>query len=181
MIEPYFGEESKRWVLMTGHRRESFGAGIDHVCKAVHRLLDMYPELGVVFPVHLNPQLREPVRRALGSHPRIALIEPVDYEDFVWLMDGCHFVLSDSGGVQEEAPGLGKPVLVLRDVTERPEGVAAGTCVLVGTTPSVIIHEASLLLDDANEYTRRSALHNPYGDGRAAERIVAILEASLAG
>ncbi len=120
------------------------------------------------------------MRRLLGPNPRVALVPPADYEDFIWLMDRCHFMLSDSGGVQEEAPSLGKPVLVLRDTTERPEGVEAGTCRLVGTDPARILAEAAVLLGNAAEYARRARLQNPYGDGRAGLRIRAILEKSLA-
>jgi UDP-N-acetylglucosamine 2-epimerase (non-hydrolysing) len=161
---------------MTGHRRESFGEGFERICHAIRRLTEEYPDLGVVYPVHLNPQVQEPVRRLLQDHPRVVLIPPTDYLDFIRLLDRATFVLTDSGGVQEEAPTLGKPVLVLRDSTERPEGVAAGTCVLVGTDPARIVAEAARLLRDPAEYARRSALRNPYGDGAAAGRIRAILE-----
>jgi UDP-N-acetylglucosamine 2-epimerase (non-hydrolysing) len=130
--------------------------------------------------VHLNPNVQEPVRRLLGQNPRVALIPPADYEDFIWLMDRCHFVLSDSGGVQEEAPSLGKPVLVMRETTERPEGVEAGTCRLVGTDPARILAEAAILLENPSEYARRARLQNPYGDGHAGARIRDILEQSLA-
>jgi len=123
--------------------------------------------------------VQEPVRRILGVNPRVALIPPVDYEDFIWLMDRCHFVLSDSGGVQEEAPSLGKPVLVMRETTERPEGVEAGTCRLVGTNPARILAEAAILLDSTTEYTQRARLQNPYGDGHTSQRICKILEQSL--
>lgn len=169
----------QRWILVTGHRRESFGGGFENICKAIAGLVERYPDIGVLYPVHLNPNVQEPVNRLLGSNPRVALISPVGYEDFIWLMDRCTFVLSDSGGVQEEAPSLGKPVLVMRETTERPEGVAAGTCRLVGTNPEVIWREAALLLDDAEAYRRRSVLRNPYGDGHASQRIVQILEGSL--
>ena len=170
----------KRWILITGHRRESFGQGFENICRAVAQLAERYPDLGLLYPVHLNPNVQEPVRRILGQNPRVALIPPVGYEDFIWLMDRAHFVLSDSGGVQEEAPSVGKPVLVMRDTTERPEGIDAGTCRLVGTDPATILREAALLLDDATDYARRSALKNPYGDGRAAEKIVDVLAAALA-
>lgn len=170
-----------RWVLITGHRRESFGAGFEGICGAIAELAKRYPDLGLLYPVHLNPNVQEPVRRILGNNPRVALIPPVGYDEFIWLMDRCTFVLSDSGGVQEEAPSLGKPVLVMRDTTERPEGIEAGTCRLVGTDPERILREASILLDDPAEYARRSALKNPYGDGHAAERIVRILERDLCG
>ena len=173
------GSANKRWILITGHRRESFGGGFENICRAVSELAERYPDLGMLYPVHLNPQVQEPVRRILGTNPRVALIPPVGYEDFIWLMDRAHFVLSDSGGVQEEAPSVGKPVLVMRTTTERPEGVEAGTCRLVGTDPKMIIAEAAALLEDPNDYARRSALTNPYGDGRAARRITEILAKQL--
>jgi UDP-N-acetylglucosamine 2-epimerase (non-hydrolysing) len=133
----------------------------------------------MLYPVHLNPNVQEPVRRILGHNPRVALIPPVGYEDFIWLMDRAYFVVSDSGGVQEEAPSVGKPVLVMRDTTERPEGIEAGTCRLVGTNPEVILREAACLLDDSADYARRSGLRNPYGDGSAARKIVQQLEKDL--
>ena len=174
-----FLEGSRRWILVTGHRRESFGDGFERICQSIAKLTAAFPDVGVLYPVHLNPQVREPVQRLLGSNDRVALVEPAGYEDFVWLMDHCTFLLSDSGGVQEEAPSLGKPVLVMRDSTERPEGVDAGTCRLVGTDVDTILREASLLLNDQAEYAKRSALKNPYGDGLAAPRIRAILEQEL--
>jgi len=164
------------WVLVTGHRRESFGEGFERICQSLLRLTADHPALGVVYPAHLNPQVQAPVRRLLQGNPRIALLPPADYLDFIRLLDRATFVLTDSGGVQEEAPSLGKPVLVLRDDTERPEGVAAGTCVLVGTDPARIAAEAARLLRDPAEYARRAALRNPYGDGAAAGRIREILE-----
>jgi len=178
--ETFLERPGRRFVLITGHRRESFGQGFEHICQAIAELGRRHPDLGLLYPVHLNPQVQEPVRRILGDNPRVALIPPVGYEDFIALMDRCHLVLSDSGGVQEEAPSLGKPVLVMRDTTERPEGVSAGTCRLVGTNPARILAEADGLLADPAEYTRRSALKNPYGDGTAARRITAILERDLA-
>jgi UDP-N-acetylglucosamine 2-epimerase (non-hydrolysing) len=168
-----------RWILVTGHRRESFGGGFERICEAINRLTREFPDLGVLYPVHLNPKVQEPVNRILGGNDRVALVAPAGYEDFIWLMDRCTFALSDSGGVQEEAPSLGKPVLVMRETTERPEGVDAGTCVLVGTDPDKILAEASKLLNDPAEYARRSTLKNPYGDGKAAERIAKILEEDL--
>lgn len=169
----------KRWLLITGHRRESFGQGFENICRAIAQLAERYPDLGMLYPVHLNPHVQEPVRRILGQNPRVALIPPVGYEDFIWLMDRAYFVLSDSGGVQEEAPSVGKPVLVMRDTTERPEGIEAGTCRLVGTHPEVILREAACLLDDPADYARRSGLRNPYGDGTAAQTIVHQLEKDL--
>jgi len=159
-------------ILVTGHRRESFGRGFEDICRAIRELAQLHSEVGVIYPVHLNPQVQHAVHTILGGHPRIQLVEPLGYEVFVWLMDRSFFILSDSGGVQEEAPSLGKPVLVMRDTTERPEGIASGTCRLVGTNPELILREARLLLTSESEYRRRSALKNPYGDGRATHRIV---------
>jgi len=173
------GARKPRWVLVTGHRRESFGGGFERICAAISRLTQSYPDLGVLYPVHLNPQVQEPVNRLLSDNPRVALVNPAGYEDFIWLLDRCTFALSDSGGVQEEAPSLGKPVLVMRETTERPEGVTAGTCTLVGTDPDKILSEAGILLTDPVEYARRAALKNPYGDGQTAGRIREILERDL--
>lgn len=178
--EKFLGPGRNRFVLITGHRRESFGQGFENICRAIAQLAERYGDLGLLYPVHLNPNVQEPVRRLLSSNPRVALIPPVGYEDFVWLMERCHFLLSDSGGVQEEAPTLGKPVLVMRETTERPEGVDAGTCRLVGTDPDRILSESRLLLDDPVEYTKRSGLKNPYGDGQSAKRIVEVLASDLA-
>ena len=176
-VGSHLAASKSRWILVTGHRRESFGPGFENLCRGIRRLVDAHPDLGVVYPVHLNPQVQEPVRRLLGGHPRIALAAPAAYEDFIWLMDRCAFVLTDSGGVQEEAPSLGKPVLVMRENTERPEGIAAGTSELVGTDPARIVAAANRLLTDSAEYARRSQLRNPYGDGNAAARIARLLEA----
>ncbi len=178
-VTRFLGNPESRWILVTGHRRESFGKGIEDISRALLKLCDMFPDLGIIYPVHLNPKVREPVNRMLGRIDRIALCGPASYRDFVWLMQHCQFILSDSGGVQEEAPSLGKPVLVTRNTTERPEGVTSGTCKLVGTDPLRICREAKLLLEDADEYSKRSALKNPYGDGRAAVRIAEILERDL--
>ena len=175
----FLNDPNARWVLVTGHRRESFGGGFERICEAVNRLTDASPDLGVLYPVHLNPQVQEPVNRLLGRNERVALVPPAAYEDFIWLLDRCTFALSDSGGVQEEAPSLGKPVLVMRETTERPEGVSGGTCTLVGTDPEKILREASVLLNDPVEYARRAALKNPYGDGQTARRICDILERDL--
>ena len=172
-------EDGKRWILVTGHRRESHGCGFDEICRALRQLVEDHPDLGILYPVHLNPKVRKPVMEALGGNPRIALVDPAGYEDFIWLMDRCYFALSDSGGVQEEAPSLGKPVLVMRESTERPEGVEAGTCRLVGTNFERIHREATLLLTDNEEYLMRSKIKNPYGDGTAAEKVRLILEEEL--
>lgn len=175
------GATKRRWILVTGHRRESFGQGFENICQAIREIARRHPDVGLLYPVHLNPQVQEPVQRLLATQPRIALIPPVGYEEFVWLMQRAHFVLSDSGGVQEEAPSLGKPVLVMRSTTERPEGVDAGTCRLVGTDPERIVQESALLLNDAEAYAARSVLRNPYGDGQASRRIVEILTRDLVG
>lgn len=172
--------ETRPWVLVTGHRRESFGGGFERICEAINLLTRRFPDLGVLYPVHLNPQVQEPVNRLLGGNDRVALVSPASYEDFIWLLDRCTFALSDSGGLQEEAPSLGKPVLVMRETTERPEGVTAGTCRLVGTDPEKILAESEQLLADPAEYARRAALKNPYGDGLTGARIRAILEGDLA-
>ena len=169
----------RRWILVTGHRRESFGGGFERICEAIARLTRTYEDLGVLYPVHLNPQVQEPVKRLLGNNPRVALVEPAAYEDFIWLLDRCAFALSDSGGVQEEAPSLGKPVLVMRETTERPEGVTTGTCRLVGTDPDRILRESDILLTKPDEYARRASLRNPYGDGQTGSRIREILECAL--
>ncbi len=178
-VASHLAAPKARWILVTGHRRESFGAGFEDLCRGIRQLVDAHPDLGVVYPVHLNPQVQEPVRRLLGGHPRIVLAAPAGYEDFVWLMDRCAFVLTDSGGVQEEAPSLGKPVLVMRDNTERPEGIAAGTSELVGTSAPRIVAAARRLLADPTEYARRAQLRNPYGDGDAAAKIARVMEAAL--
>jgi UDP-N-acetylglucosamine 2-epimerase (non-hydrolysing) len=178
-VERYLTGAGRPWILVTGHRRESFGGGFERICEAINRLTQLHPEVGVLYPVHLNPQVQEPVQRILGGNPRVLLVAPAAYEEFVWLMDHCTFLLSDSGGVQEEAPSLGKPVLIMRDITERPEGVTAGTCRLVGTDPDIILREADILLNQPAEYARRSGLRNPYGDGTAAQRIREVLEKDL--
>ena len=161
----------KRLVLVTGHRRENFGDGFEQICQALAKLAAR-DDVEIVYPVHLNPNVQEPVHRLLGGKPNVHLLAPVDYLPFVDLMDRSHIVITDSGGIQEEAPSLGKPVLVMRDVTERPEAVEAGTVKLVGTDLDTIVAEASALLDDENRYAAMSQAHNPYGDGKAAARIV---------
>lgn len=168
----------QRLVLVTGHRRESFGAGLEAICGALVDLAHRHPDITLVYPVHLNPQVRQPVKRLLGdlaARGRIALLEPLDYLEFVALLDRCYMVITDSGGVQEEAPALGKPVLCTRFVTERPEGVAAGVVQLVGPDRHAIVQAASALLDDADRWAARSKVVSPYGDGHAAARILASL------
>lgn len=165
----------RRMILVTGHRRESFGGGFERMCKALATIASDFPDVDIIYPVHLNPQVQEPVNRLLASIPNIHLIAPQDYLPFVYLMDRAHIVLTDSGGVQEEAPSLGKPVLVMRDTTERPEAVEAGTVKLVGTDTQLIVKEVTRLLTDDEEYARMSFAHNPYGDGAASKRIVEAL------
>lgn len=165
-----------RLILVTGHRRENFGDGFDNICRALSDIALAHADVEIIYPVHLNPAVQEPVRRTLGKkHGNIHLIEPVDYLPFVWLMDHSYLIITDSGGIQEEAPSLGKPVLVMRDTTERPEALAAGTVKLVGTNRDKIVGETAVLLNDAEAYRAMSLAHNPYGDGRAAEKIVAAL------
>jgi UDP-N-acetylglucosamine 2-epimerase (non-hydrolysing) len=165
---------SKRLILVTGHRRENFGKGFENICRALKTISER-GDVEIVYPVHLNPNVQEPVRRILGGVASVRLIEPVDYVLFVYLMNRSYAILTDSGGIQEEAPSLGKPVLVMRDTTERPEAVDAGTAKLVGTDYEKIVAETTLLLDDSGEYERMSRAHNPYGDGRAAQRITAAI------
>ncbi len=161
---------TKKRILVTAHRRESFGTGFENICQALARLATR-DDIQIVFPVHPNPNVFEPVRRHLGGSPHVLLTDPLDYVAFVELMRGSYFLLTDSGGIQEEGPSLGKPILVMREKTERPEAVQAGTVRLVGSDPDRIVAEAVLLLQDREEYARRSRVHNPYGDGHASERI----------
>lgn len=171
-----FLEEGRRMVLVTGHRRENFGGGFERICTALREISEK-SDAQVVYPVHLNPNVQEPVNRILGDAGDVHLIEPQDYLPFVWLMRRAHIVVTDSGGVQEEAPSLGKPVLVMRETTERPEAVEAGTVRLVGTDPDKICSEALTLLNDTAAYEAMARALNPYGDGHAAERIAAALVA----
>lgn len=162
---------TKKLILVTGHRRESFGGGFERICQALVQTAEQHPEVQIVYPVHLNPNVQEPVNRLLRQSPSIHLIEPQDYLPFVYLMNKAHIILTDSGGIQEEAPSLGKPVLVMRDTTERPEAVEAGTVKLVGTHIDQITQELTRLLTDSTAYERMSQAHNPYGDGLACQRI----------
>ena len=162
-------------ILVTGHRRESFGGGFERICKALAQIAKQFPNAKIVYPVHLNPNVREPVSRILSGITNIYLIEPQDYLPFVWLMNRSDVILTDSGGIQEEAPSLGKPVLVMRDTTERPEAVAAGTVKLVGTNTGIIVDAIATILNDSNAYETISKAHNPYGDGTASQRIVSQL------
>ena len=161
----------RRCILVTGHRRENWGAGLENMCGALHDALDRVPDAVAVYPVHLNPRVQQQALDALGHHARALLIPPLDYAAFVWLMNQSHVILTDSGGIQEEAPGLGKPVLVSRNVTERPEGIDAGTALLVGNSREVIREALLELLQDEAAYDRMARAVNPYGDGHAAERI----------
>ncbi|QQP99240.1 non-hydrolyzing UDP-N-acetylglucosamine 2-epimerase [Lysobacter enzymogenes] len=170
-----FLRDERKVVLVTGHRRESFGGGFERICEALRDTALRHPEIDIVYPVHLNPQVREPVNRVLRGIANVHLIEPLDYLPFVYLMNRAHIILTDSGGIQEEAPSLGKPVLVMRDTTERPEAVAAGTVRLVGTDRELICAGISELLSDRAAYEAMSFAHNPYGDGLACQRIVAAL------
>lgn len=169
-----FLDPDRRLILVTGHRRENFGAGFENICRALRNIAEQ-GDTQIVYPVHLNPNVQEPVRRILGGASNVHLIEPLEYLPFVWLMQRASFVITDSGGVQEEAPSLGKPVLVMRNTTERPEAVKAGTVRLVGTDPARIEAEARRLLEDARAYEEMARAMNPYGDGRASERIAAAL------
>lgn len=164
-------DPKKRLLLVTGHRRENFGEGFEKICTALAALAKR-PDLQIIYPVHLNPNVQEPVTRHLSGLSNVQLIPPQDYLPFVCLMQQSHLILTDSGGVQEEAPSLGKPVLVMRDTTERPEAVIAGTVRLVGTDASSIFREVELLLDDSSTYEKMTHAHNPYGDGHACERII---------
>ena len=173
--------QGKKLVLITGHRRENFGDGFISICKAIKSLSEKYPEVDFVYPMHLNPNVRKPIQEVFGESQKANMffIEPLEYLSFVYLMEKSAIVLTDSGGIQEEAPGLGKPVLVMRETTERPEALEAGTAKLTGTRSEEIIRLASSLLDNPEEYTRMSQAVNPYGDGKAARYITGILEQIL--
>jgi UDP-N-acetylglucosamine 2-epimerase (non-hydrolysing) len=168
-------ECGRRLVLITGHRRENFGDGFLNICKAIKHLSEKYADVDFVYPMHLNPNVRKPIHKIFGDNlsdlGNLFFIEPLEYLDFVFLMEKSTIVLTDSGGIQEEAPGLGKPVLVMRNTTERPEALDAGTVKLVGTDYNKIVDNVSILLDDENEYNKMSRANNPYGDGEASPRI----------
>lgn len=170
-----FLDETKRMILVTGHRRESFGGGFERICEALKAIASKHPTVQIVYPVHLNPNVQEPVKRLLSGLDNVHLIEPQDYLPFVYLMTRAYLILTDSGGIQEEAPSLGKPVLVMRNTTERPEAVDAGTVRLVGTDAVKIASEVETLLTNLADYAEMSRSHNPYGDGKACERIVRVL------
>jgi len=167
-----FLDESKRLILVTGHRRESFGGGFERICEALAITAKINPDVQILYPMHLNPNVREPVNRILGGIENIILIEPQEYLPFIYLMSRAYIILTDSGGIQEEAPSLGKPVLVMRDTTERPEAVEAGTVKLVGTDIDAIVSNLNKLLTSGSAYKEMSFAHNPYGDGQACQRII---------
>ena len=163
---------NSRIILVTGHRRENHGQGFINICDALKEIAVKNPDVEIIYPVHLNPNVLKPVTQLLGNIKNIYLVKPLSYPSFVWLMNKSYLIITDSGGVQEEAPSLGKPVLVMRDTTERPEALEAGTVILVGTNTNVIIKEAQELLDNSEKYKSMSSLHNPYGDGKACQRII---------
>jgi UDP-N-acetylglucosamine 2-epimerase (non-hydrolysing) len=171
----YVVNPERDYILVTGHRRENFGDGFLHICKAIRKLAEEHPEIDIVYPVHLNPNVQKPVYELLSDLSNVYLISPLDYLPFIYAMQHSKLLLTDSGGVQEEAPSLGKPVLVMRDTTERPEAVEAGTVKLVGTDYATIVSEVNALLADKELYRQMSETHNPYGDGKACERIIAAL------
>lgn len=175
VLAPPSESGGRRLVLVTGHRRENFGEGFESICRALKRIATEHPDVDIVYPVHLNPNVQEPVKRILANVKSVHLIDPLDYLPFVYLLDRSHMIITDSGGVQEEAPSLGKPVLVMRETTERPEAVKAGTVRLVGTNEDLIVREAQRLLTDEEAYADMAQAHNPYGDGLAAGRIAEIL------
>jgi UDP-N-acetylglucosamine 2-epimerase (non-hydrolysing) len=174
-----FLDLTKKLILVTGHRRESFGGGFERICEALAIVANTHPEVQILYPMHLNPNVREPVNRILDGIKNVFLIEPQEYLPFIYLMTRSHIILTDSGGIQEEAPSFGKPVLVMRDTTERPEAVNAGTVKLVGTGIEVIVHNLDLLLTNEQAYKAMSFAHNPYGDGQACKKILNILEKKL--
>ena len=171
-----FIPDSKKLILMTGHRRENFGEGFKNICEALKKIAERNKEVILLYPVHLNPSVKQPVEKLLSGQKNIFLVDPLDYIEFVYLMSKSYLVLTDSGGIQEEAPSFGKPVLVLREKTERPEALKAGTVKLVGTNVDKILKNTETLLNDQKKYEKMSFSHNPYGDGKASKRIVEILE-----
>lgn len=165
-------KDQQKVILVTGHRRENHGNGFESICSALREIAEKKPDIKIVYPVHLNPKVKEPVKKYLSGLENILLIDPLSYPDFIWLMNISKLVITDSGGVQEEAPSLGKPVLVMRETTERPEAVEAGTVLLVGTNKNLIINETLDLLENESRFRKMSEIHNPYGDGNACKRIV---------
>ena len=171
----YSIKKDRKFILVTGHRRENFGQGFINICESLKKLALNNPDIDIVYPVHLNPNVQKPAREILSDLSNVYLIDPLEYESFLYLMSKSYFIITDSGGVQEEAPSLGKPVLVMRDTTERPEALEAGTVKLVGTDPKTIISEAQNLLDNRDDYDTMSKAHNPYGDGKACKKIMEFL------
>src|SRR5690606_35755302 len=169
-------DTQKKLILVTGHRRENHGQGFINICEALKKIATTNADVQIIYPVHLNPNVQKPVHEILSGIDNIKLIDPLAYPAFVWLMTQSYMIITDSGGVQEEAPSLGKPVLVMRDTTERPEAVEVGTVILVGTDKTKIVTEAQDLLDNSDRYEAMSALHNPYGDGKACARIVEFIK-----
>lgn len=165
----------RRLILVTGHRRESFGSGIENLCRGIRKIARHNPDIEIIYAVHLNPNVREPVQRILSGEERVHLVEPQDYRTFVWLMNKSYLILTDSGGIQEEAPALGKPVMVARQTTERVEALEAGVAILVGTDSETIFNAAQQLLDNPVEYERMAKATNPFGDGKASQRIVKVI------
>ncbi|MBI3772788.1 MAG: UDP-N-acetylglucosamine 2-epimerase (non-hydrolyzing) [Gammaproteobacteria bacterium] len=174
-----FLDPDKRLILVTGHRRENFGDKFKSFCNALRMLSERHPEIQIVYPVHLNPQVKRPVHANLENLPNVYLLDPLDYRPFIYLMSRAYLIITDSGGIQEEAPSLGKPVLVVRDATERPEAIEAGTAKLVGTERDFIVAAVEELLNDPSEYSRMARAHNPFGDGKASVRIVDVLMTEL--
>jgi UDP-N-acetylglucosamine 2-epimerase (non-hydrolysing) len=170
---------SRKIILITAHRRENFGEGFINICKAIEELANKNPNLDFIYPVHLNPNVSDPVNEMLGNIKNVYLIAPASYEVFIFLMQNSYFIITDSGGIQEEAPSLGKPVLVLRQSTERPEGIEAGTAVLVGSDTNSIVTMSQSYIDDKDLYIKTSLLHNPYGDGAASQNIIDVIEKEL--
>jgi len=179
IINSKFKIQNSKFILVTGHRRENFGQGFINICQALKEIALQNPNVHIVYPVHLNPNVQKPVKELLSNIENIHLIEPLQYEEFIYMMDKSYFIITDSGGVQEEAPSLGKPVLVMRDTTERPEAIKAGTVKLVGTNKKKIVNEALKLLNNTSEYDKMSKAHNPYGDGKACEKIIDFLKLKL--
>ena len=174
-----FDWEAAQFILITGHRRENFGAGFLEICGAIRELASRYQDTHFVYPVHLNPNVQKPVNEILSGLKNVWLIEPLEYEEFVYLLKFSYLVLTDSGGIQEEAPSLGKPVLVMRNVTERPEAINAGTVKLVGASKDSIVNMITMLLNDKILYSKMAEAHNPYGDGKACDRIVNYIREKL--
>ena len=168
-------DKTKRLLLVTSHRRESFGEGIKQICKSLIQIVQMRPDVNIIFPVHLNPHIYKTVRSHLANHPQITLLEPVDYPTLIYLMEQCYFILTDSGGIQEEAPSLGKPVLIMRDTTERIEAIEAGCARLVGTSIESIVSSSLELLDDKYKYLQMASIRNPFGNGDTSRLISSIL------